>query len=589
MRFIVNVLATIVGLLIFFFLISFFFVGIIASASSDQQVTLKDNSVLKVSFERPVVERTRDNPFGDIPALQGIAPSNIGLLNFKEAIRQAAKEPKIKGIMLDAAFSTAGPAASEEIRNVLKEFKNSGKFIYAHGDLITENAYLIASVADSVFINPDFTSMEFNGLTSEVTFIKKTLDKLGVEPQIFRVGEFKSAAEPFIREDLSEENKQQIAEYLNSIYDYYLTMVSESRGIGVDSLRYLSDNMIVNNQQEALEYGLVDGLAYYSDVLQNIQNRMGLTSVEDINFVSYNKYQRTIKPDFNGADSKVAVVVANGNIGFGKGDGISGGIGSETFAREIREARLDKNVKAIVMRINSPGGVAIAGDAIWNEIQLAAKEKPVIASMGDVAASGGYQLAMSCDTIVAHPNTITGSIGVILISFNAEKFLEDKIGVTTDRITTGKYSDINRLTDGLNEEERAIIQESLENGYDDFTQKAAEGRDMPLEELVEVAGGRVYSGRDAQKRNLVDLLGGLDDAVSIAADQAGLAEGGYAIEYLPKKKTFIEELFEDLETSAVTRFKKSMYGDYYPYIEKTEYLKEMKGVQARLPYDLKIY
>jgi protease IV len=589
MKFLVNVLATIVGLLIFFFLISFFFVGIIASASSEQQATLKDNSVLKLSFDRPVVERTRDNPFGNIPALQGISPNNIGLLNFKEAIRQASEEPKIKGIMLDAAFSTAGPAASEEIRDVLKEFKQTGKFIYAHGDLITENAYLVASVADSIFINPDFTSMEFNGLTSEVTFIKKTLDKLGVEPQIFRVGEYKSAAEPFIREDLSEENKEQISEYLNSIYDYYLNMVSESRGIDVDSLRYLSDNMIVNNQVEALEYGLVDGLAYYSDVLQTIQNRLGINSVEDINFLSYDKYQRTIKADFNGADSKVAVVVANGNIGFGKGDGINGGVGSETFTRSIREARLDEKVEAIVMRINSPGGVAIAGDAIWNEIQLAAKEKPVIASMGDVAASGGYQLAMSCDTIVAHPNTITGSIGIILVTFNAEKFLEDKIGVTTERITTGKYSDINRLTSSLNEEERAIIQESLDNGYADFTQKAAEGRNMPIEELEKLAGGRVYSGRDAQDINLVDLLGGLDDAVGIAAEKAGLDEGGYSIEYLPKKKTFIEELFEDLETSAVTRFKKSMFGEYYPYIEKAAYLKEMKGVQARMPYDLKIY
>lgn len=587
MKFFKTILATILGLFIFCFLSIFIFVGIIASSTSTEEVTIKEKSVLKLTLNQDIVETAQSSPFEDLNLPGGFGPNfnKVGLLQILQNIEKAKTDDNIKGIYLELSNVGGGFASIQAIRDKLIDFKTSGKFIIAYGEAISEKAYYLASVADEIMLYPS-GGLEFNGLGAEINFYLGAMEKLGVKPEIFKVGDFKSAVEPFLRKDMSEPSRQQTTSFLNSLYDYYLQNISESLQIPVERLALISDSMLVRNPKDALKYGLVHKLAYEDEVLDRMKALIDTSSdYKKINFVSLKKYnQVTGETKSKYGKDRVAVIIAEGNIQSGKSD--DGVIGSVTVAEQIRKARLDEKVKAIVLRVNSPGGSALASDVMWREIMLAKKVKPVIASMGDMAASGGYYMSMACDTIVAYPNTITGSIGVFGISFDISTMLEEKLGITTDRVNTGEFSDLGSITRPTTEAEKQMIQNSVEEVYDEFTSKAAEGRGMNVEDLKKVASGRVWSGIEAKERGLVDVLGGLDVAIDLAAKAAGM-DSSYAVKYYPEKKDFLEEFLKELKGETEAYLNVSTYGELTPYIEKLKKLEKMRGIQTRMPFDIK--
>lgn len=591
MKFLRNVLATLLGLIIFFGLVILIFVGIASTAASEQEIEIAENSVLKIELNQPIVERDMEDPFSTF-LFPGTNSGAIGLISFKEAIRKAKTNDNIKGIYLDAGLTLAGFGTLEEIRNELLDFKESGKFIVSYSEIMTEQAYYLASVADHIYIHPQ-GDMEFNGFAVSTTFVKETLEKIGLEPQVFKVGDFKSAVEPFTRTSMSDSSRMQTRQYLENIYSVYLEGISASRDMPASELRAIADSMKVRTPLMAREYGLITDTAYYDMVVQKIGEELeleadeeGMINPEDVKFVSLRKYEKSLE---NEADdysrNRIAVIVATGTIVNGEGEGTV--IGGETFAREIRKARLDDNVKAIVLRINSGGGSALASDVMWREVQLAKKVKPVIASLSDVAASGGYYMAMGCDTIVAHPNSITGSIGVFIIFPNVGPLL-DKIGIQTDVVETGEFSNFPSLSEPLNESEARIIQNIADRTYEDFTLKAARGRNMSHEALKEVASGRVWSGVEAKDRNLIDVFGGLDEAIAIARESAGL-DDDYQVRYYPRKKTFLEEVMREFDQQVSSYVMERELGIAYPYIKKLKVVEQLQGVQARLPFEIEIH
>ncbi len=581
MRFLSNILATIIGLILFTFLGLIILGVIVSAASSEKEVTLADNSILHLKLNRPIVERAVDDPFNEIKLLGG--EGSIGLVELKEAIEQAKNDDKIKGIYLESQFITAGFASLQEIRNALVDFKKSGKFILAYGEYFSEADYYLVSTADDISLNPQGL-LEFNGLSTEIIFLKGMLDKLGIEPEIFKVGEFKSAIETFTRKDMSEENRLQVNSFLNSIYSVYIDNVAESRNMTVPQLVNISDSMLVRSTKDAATLKLVDRLAYLDEVHDDMKKRLDINEGDDLELVELSKYRKSYKK-VNTSSNRIAVIVATGNIVSGEGNDSS--IGSDKFAKEIRKARKDEKVKAVVIRINSPGGSAIASDVMWREIVETSKIKPVIASMSDVAASGGYYLAMGCDTIVAHPNTITGSIGIFSLLFNAQDFLNEKLGITTDVVNTGEFSDLYTVTRPLSDFEKSIIQKDVNERYEVFVSKAAAGRDMSVAQLKQVASGRVWSGLEAKENGLVDIMGGLDDAIVIAATKAGVADD-YKVNYYPKQKNVFEQIMSDLGQDVQTRYLKYSLGEMYPFVKQVKEIEQLKGVQAIMPYHFKI-
>ncbi|MGB3780743.1 MAG: signal peptide peptidase SppA [Tunicatimonas sp.] len=591
MRFLRNVLATLVGLFVFFGLITLIFAGIISAASSEEEVEVEANSVLKLELTRPIVERENDDPFSDLPLPGNDNGGVIGLIELRRAIQAAKDDDNIKGIYLVTGVAPAGWAAYEEIRNELIDFKAAGKFIVAYTDFLTEQGYYLGAVADELHLFPEGL-VEFNGLYQGVTFVKEGLEKLGVEPRIFRVGQFKGAVEPFLRNDISEENRMQIESYLGSIYDTYLQGLAQTTDLSEAKLRSLADSMQVFLPQDAVDQGMVTQLSYDDQVKESIRRKLGIEEEEadeddededdeDINFISLDKYCRSLDKDDDYSRNRVAVIVAEGTIVNGNGDNTS--IGGEKFAKEIRKAREDDNVKAVVLRINSGGGSASASDQMWREVQLTKEVKPVIASMSTYAASGGYYMAMGCDTIVAQPNTITGSIGIFGLFFGAQELL-DKIGVSVDVVKTSPLADILDPSQPLNPAEERIIQSFVNKGYETFVSKVAQGRGMTVEQVKELAGGRVYTGKEALELDLVDILGGLDTAVAIAVRRANLEEGDYRVRYYPETKPLFEQILEGFEQSASTYFLKRELGPLYPHVQQLRELETMQGLQMRLPF-----
>ena len=573
--------ATLLAIIVFIFGLFFLFAGL---ASRDNEVKISDNSFLEIQLNRPIAEMVSDDPFANVAQAISNEPSPISLKAILASIKHAKTDPKIKGIYLKAPFVLAGFAQIEEIRNALIDFKTSEKPILAYAETFSETGYYVASVADEIILNPA-GMIEFNGLNSEITFFKGTFEKLNIEPQIFRVGTFKSAVEPFLRKDMSEASKEQIGALLNSVYSTFINNIAVSRGIDANELRNISDKMLVKTTQDAVEKRLVTQLGYFDEVLARMREITGLGEEENIPMNTVKKYSQSFVSD-KYSKNRIAIIVAEGNIVSGKGG--EGSIGSDQFAKEIRKARLDDDIKAIVLRINSPGGSALASDVMWREVKLTKEVKPIIASMSSVAASGGYYMAMACDTIVAQPNTITGSIGIFSIIPDLSKFMDTKLGITFDRVSTGEYSDLFTVSRSLNEAEKQIIQNMIERGYEDFTSKAAEGRNMQIDDLLAVASGRVWSGIEAKDNGLVDVLGGFDDAVALAAKAAGLEEGDYMKVYRPEIKPFFTQLMEELGTTAKTIHHKYLYGEISPYVDDFKYIMENKGMQARMPFDLEI-
>jgi protease-4 len=584
-NFIKNVFAVLTGLVLFSIgsVVVFIIVIALVLNSSQSKEQLKANSVLKIKLDKEIVERENEDLLPNVRVFQ--SPAAIGLIELKQAIALAAENDDVRGIYLELSSVRAGFASLEEIRNALLDFKNSGKFVVAYGEAYSEGAYYLASVADKIILPPT-GALELNGLESELVFFKGTLEKLDIEVEVFKVGTFKSAVEPFILDKMSDANRTQLRSFMNSIYDTYLSNVAVSRKIEKEKLKLISDSMLVRNAADALEYKLITDLDYYQEVENYIRSNVSTKEDEKINFVSYKKLLQDTKEEGAKDKKNIAVIIANGDIVSGKGN--EDRIGSESLSAQIRKAREDKDIKAVVLRINSPGGSALASDVIWNEVLQTRKVKPVIASMSDVAASGGYYIAMGCDAIVAQPNTITGSIGVFGLMLNTEAFLQNKLGITTDREKTGAYADLGSSTRSLTDHERAIIQQEVDRIYEDFTSKAADGRNMSQDALKEYAEGRVWSGTEALRIKLVDTLGGLQTAIELAALKAGLEEEPQ-IEYLPKQKSSIlKDFFDGMgegeeETQALLQ---KELGIIYPYVKTIKDLDKLNGVQARVPYRL---
>ncbi|MEQ1588580.1 MAG: signal peptide peptidase SppA [Cyclobacteriaceae bacterium] len=577
--FMASCLGSLVAFVLLIVLMFFFVTALVSGLSNDDAVTnVKDNSVLHLKLDVPITENDVEDPFEGLP-IPGTV-SSIGLLPFKQVLEHAKTDSKIEGIYLDLSVFTSGYGVAREIREALIDFKTSGKWIVAYSEFYTESAYYVVSAADKVFLNPE-GEIEFNGLSAEVSFFKKLFDKLEIKPQIFRVGDFKSAVEPFFLEHMSNENRLQLNELISDIHTNMINDIAQSRDMDAARLREISNKMLVTNSTSAQALGLIDSLVYFDQVQADVRNRLGLGKDEAINFVKYGKYKKSFSV-YSSSKNEIAVIVADGDIIPGKAT--QGMIGSDTFAEELRKARTNDRVKAIVVRINSPGGSALASDVMWREIKLATEVKPVIASMSDYAASGGYYLAMACDTIVAQPTTITGSIGVFSVLFDLSSFLDNKIGITFDEVKTGEVGGLT-FTRPLTTAEKAIWQKRTEEVYDSFTTKAADGRGMPVEELLKVASGRVWTGTQAKDRGLVDVLGNFEDALNIAATKAGVV-GDYKIRYYPVQKSFFQEWLSDMEENSETKALKRELGEHYKTYEELKKLKGYQGSQARMPFEL---
>lgn len=582
MRFLGNVLAVIVGLLIFSVLSFFLLAGLIAViSSSEEEIKIKENTVLVMNLDgRVLVERSsEDDPdFSSLSFFGGVP--TVGLTSLKNAIKTAKANENIKGIFLKGGTFIAGQAGIKELRDELKSFKESGKFIVSYGEIYTENGYYLSSVSDEIYINPTGL-IEFNGLSSETLFFKGLFEKLEIEPQVFRVGDFKSAVEPFLLDKMSDENKLQTQSFLNDLNKFYLTEISESRGIDFESISDINSNMLVRKLKDATELNIVDGIWYEDQVIDLMKQKLGLEKEDKINTINITRTNKAIKSKKKYSGNRIAVIVAEGEIMGGNSDGL---ISSEKFKEEIKKAKNDKNVKAIVLRVNSPGGSALASEVLWRELQQARKEKPVIASLGEVAASGGYYIAAASDSILAQPNTITGSIGVFALWFNAQGLLNNKLGITTDVVKTGQLSDYLSPTRKVTELERSIFQGQVEEAYDIFLDRVAEGRNMTKQEVMNVASGRVWTGNQALENGLVDILGGLEDAIEIAAVKAGISDD-YRVVYYPEIKPWFERFLNQFSNEVQTYYQRQKFGNLYPVYQQIESIKKYEGLMLRIPYD----
>lgn len=553
-----------------------------------QKVEVKDNSVLHVKLNQQIKERGVENPFGDFDAGPFGNQTAIGLNDILSSLENAANDDKIKGIYLDVQTIPAGMATVEEVRNAMLRFKESGKWIVAYSEIYSQKAYYLASVADEIWLNPE-GMLEWKGLGAQLMFMKGMFEKLEVEPQIIRYGKFKSAIEPLILDKMSEANRMQTMTYMSDLWNKMLNGVAEGRGKSVEELDSFAQNATIQDAEDALEAGLADELIYKDEVIAKLREKLEMEDDDKkINYISLGKYKNApVAKNEDDNDSKkdrIAVIYAVGDIQGGNSDDDS--MGSETISKEIRKARKDEKIKAIVLRVNSPGGSALASDVMWREVVLAKKEKPVIVSMGDVAASGGYYISCAADSIFAQPNTITGSIGVFGVLMNAKKMVNNKLGIMIDTVKTNRFADLGSPFRPLTELERNIIQQGVNDIYTDFITKVAEGRGMKVADVDSIGQGRVWSGEDALEIGLVDKLGGIKDAIACAARMAE-SENYRVLEY-PEKKDPFEQMMEDLTGKGEEALLKRRLGNYYEYVKDVETLMNMEGVQARLPYQIYI-
>ena len=580
-------LAVVLGTLVTFFLIFIlmvgFFAGIAAVAgSADNEVKIKDNTILVMQLKGPIVERTAYDPFEEAFAALRNEPSPLGLNVILKNIKKAKSDEKITGIYLEPGVIDAGYATVEEIRNALIDFKESGKFIVSFSPVYSQKAYYLASVADKIYLNPE-GMLEFEGLFAEGVFLKGALNKLGIDMQVVRHGKFKSAVEPFIRNDMSEPARLQTKTYLNSMWGYVVKKIGEQRNMDEAKLMAIADQApVFRDPKELVDEGLIDGLKYKDEVIGELKKLTGTDEKKDLRSVLLKKYTKVyVSKNKKLAKEKIAVIYAEGDI-----DGFSNdGIKSDELSKTIRKARRDSSIKAIVFRVNSPGGSALGSEIIWREVSLARDVKPVVVSMGDLAASGGYYISCAAKTIVAHPVTLTGSIGVFGLMPNM-KGLMDKIGVSFDGVKTNKFSDMPSTTRPFTKEERALMQGYVERTYHTFITHCADGRHTTTGKIDEIGQGRVWSGENALAINLVDTLGGIGDAINIAARQAGLEE--YRIVELPEIPDPFEKFMKELTGNMKMFIGRSVLGDEYNYLRTYENLKNGYPVQARLPYDISV-
>lgn len=582
------VFATVVGIVIstviLFFLFFVLIVGIVSSVREEKSVIVKNNSILYLNLDQAITERTPENSLAGIPIIGGGDEKTIGFNELIKALKVAKTDDKIKGIYINVTAPNAGMATMLEVRNAILDFKTSKKPVIAYSEVYSQGAYYLASAASKVYLNPQ-GGLEFKGFSSELTFFKGALDKLGIEAQIIRVGNYKSAVEPFINTKMSDYNRTQVTAYVGGLYQTFLEGISKSRNIPVTDLYNLANTYKIQQPQDALNYKLIDGLKYKDELLDELRSLTKKDKKSDVDIISINDYASNL-PANKGLTGKnrIAVIYANGDIVGGEGSDHQ--IGSERISRAIRKARLDDDIKAIVLRVNSGGGSALASEVIWREIELSKKIKPVIASFGDVAASGGYYIGCAADSIFVQPNTITGSIGVFGIIPNFQNLLNNKLGITFDGIKTGQYADIMSVNRPLTAGERFIIQNSVNHIYDTFLGRVADGRKKTKAQIDSIAGGHVWIGTDAIKIGLADRLGSFNDAIVAAAKKARISD--YKVVEYPEKIDPLKALLANAKENISVYYTKKELGENYLLFKQMQKAVTTSGIQARMDYEIRI-
>ena len=584
-------LGTLIALVINFFIK----VGVVSSMISsfskteaESSTTVKPNSVLYMKLDYDIPDRTTDKGFSAFNFSSMEMSDGTGMNEILRNIEHAKTDPNIKGIYMELSSIPTSTATLQEIRAKLLEFKESGKFIVTYGESYSQSAYYMASIADKVILNPE-GALDLHGMASQIMFYKHLLEKLDVEMQIVRGpnNRFKSAVEPYFLDKMSEANREQMDKLLGTVWGQILQGISESRNISVEQLNQIADNLeTMFNAQKALDYGLVDNLYYKDQVLDELKGLTG--SNKDINAIGNANYAKSYK-DKNVSKNEVAIIYASGQIFDGKGDE-EANIYSENLSKTIRKAREDENVKAVVLRVNSPGGSAVASAIIGRELDLTKEVKPVIVTMGNYAASGGYWISAKGDYIFADPTTLTGSIGVFGTFPNAQGLLNDKIGLTFDVAKTNENADFGSITQPLTEFQYSKLQEMVVKTYDDFTKRVAEGRGLTQSYVDSIGQGRVWAGADAIGLGLVDQLGDMEDAIAYAAQKAELGDD-YKVTEWPKQKDFFTRLMESMNSNGSDKLDAAMrskLGVYYNYIQGLENLQKNTGIQARMPFDMVI-
>ena len=551
---------------------------------SDEKPSIGEKGVLLINLSKNYNELKQDDPFAQLSMKEDeVAPDLSTLIRI---IGSAKTDSSIKGIFLMASENPNGYATSNEIRNALIDFKKSKKFIISSADYISEKAYYIANISDKIYCNPK-GMFQWQGMSVEYVYFKNMLDKLEVKTQIFYAGKFKSATEPFRESKMTEANRAQTTVWLNDLYDGLINGTASARGLNPDSLKIMANNYLIVKPEDALKYKLIDGLKYDDEVKDEMRKRLGIDKEKTINFIRLHKYEKSIDNLTGFSKDKIAVVIAEGEIVYGKGK--SGQIGSEDYLSLLRKLRFDKNTKAIVLRINSPGGSSLASEIIWRELELIRKSgKPVVVSMGDVAASGGYYIACNANRIFADPKTITGSIGVFAIIPNVSSFMENKLGVTFDRVKTSEYADAPSLTRTMTEFESRLMQSQVDQIYLDFKTRVADGRKKSVLYVDSIAQGRVWTGARALELGLIDQLGYMEDAISYAVKTTAVKD--YRLKVYPEPKSFLEQIFDQYPTDFTeASIKKNIGKENYQLFKQIESLKNEKGeIKTRLPFDLNL-
>ncbi len=570
--------AALLALIVFCLLIFLVLIGVAASLGSKDKASVDDKSVLAIDLSKHFPEHGSSSPLGSFgedgpPTLSEV----VRLIN------EAKTEKNIKGIYLSIDGNGNGYASSNEIRNALLDFKSSKKFIIAFGNAVSQQAYFIASAADKIYVNPSGV-IDWSGFNVELPFLKGTLDKLEVQPQIFYAGKFKSATELFRTDKMTPENRLQTGEWLGDLYKYFLQQTSIARKVDTATLYRLAADAAIQTPQDAMNAKLIDAVKYDDEVKDEMKKNLSLKRDEKLNLVSLNTYNDAVSERKSGK-GKIAVIYAEGDIVDGTGN--KDEIGGEAFRALIRKARLDDDVKAIVLRVNSGGGSALASEVIWRELQVAKQEdkKPVVVSMGDVAASGGYYISSGADSIFAQPNTITGSIGVFAVIPNMESFFKNKLGVTFDGVSTAPHAGAVNVYRPIADKDKALLQAGVERTYAQFKSRVATGRKKDTAYIETIAQGRVWSGQDAVTIGLVDRLGSLQDAVDCAARLAKLSDYGW--KQYPETESWINNLLNKKKSEPVTMIKQEIGEENYRIVEQLKKLRAITGsVQARLPFDI---
>jgi protease-4 len=577
-------IASLLALIVFSILGVMVLIGVAASASSSDKPLIGSDAVLVLDLSKPYKETVQENPFASLTTDEDFETPS--LFDMVRLIEHAKKDANVKGIYILASSNVNGFAASEEIRKALLDFRKSKKFVVAYGETITQKGYSVANVAQKIFVHPQ-GGLEWAGFSSNLLFLKGMLDKLEIKPQIFYAGKFKSATEPLRETQMTEANRLQTSVWLGDLYNQFLYQTAAARNLDTALIRSLAVEGKIQTASDAVKYNLIDGLKYDDQVKNEITGRLNLAVNSKINFIYFGEYAKSVTLNESSASEKIAVIYASGDII--SGSGTDEQVASDDYKELIRKARLDKSVKAIVLRVNSPGGSALASDVIWREVSLAKKEKPVVVSMGDVAASGGYYIACNANKVFANASTITGSIGVFSIVPNIESFLKNKVGITSDRVRTGPFADMGSMDRALTEPEKKFFQSSTDSIYNTFKSRVSEGRNRDLEYVDSIAQGRVWTGTRGLTVGLVDEIGTLSDAIEAAASMAKVKS--YKLKEYPEKKNILEQLFNNYKRTVSLQLIESELGaDQVFMMQQVKKVKSMIGVpQAKLPYAITVH